>query len=248
MSVISVKNVSKTYEVRERQLSSIKDYLANFNIIGKKREIKALKNIDFTVEKGEFFGIIGSNGSGKSTLLQILLGVIPCDKGGDVKIEGKAIRLSLGMGFDPNLTARENIYINASMLGLSFKEIGNSFEDIINFAELVDYKETKLKFFSRGMKSRLAFAVAINAKADIFLMDEFFGGVGDLSFKAKSESIFKNRFVDNRTIIHVGHNMRHIIDNCDRVLLIHKGEQIAIGEPRLVVRKYKELLNQSTNE
>ncbi len=248
MSVISVKDVSKTYWVREKQITTIKGFFSDFSSLSKKRKIRALKSIDFQVKSGEFFGIIGSNGSGKSTLLKILLGVIPPDSGGKVKIKGKAIRLSLGMGFDPNLSARENIYINASMLGLSFKEIGDKFSDIVDFAELEDYQETKLKFYSRGMKSRLAFAIATNAKADIFLMDEFFGGVGDLNFREKSESIFKNRFVDNRTIIHVGHNLKHVIDNCDRVLLLHKGEQIALGEPREVVKKYKEILKESINE
>lgn len=245
MEVINVENISKTFYVRENQVSTFRDYLASFGKIGSKRKIHALKNVSFTVNKGEFFGIIGSNGSGKSTLLKILLGVIPPDKGAKINVQGRAIRLSLGMGFDPNLTANENIYVNASLLGLSFKEIGNKFQDIINFAELQNHKETKLKHFSRGMKSRLAFAVAINAKADIFLMDEFFGGVGDLGFRTKSELIFKNRFLDNRTILHVGHNLKHIVEHCDRVLLLHKGEQIALGEPRAVVRQYKELLNQN---
>jgi len=166
------------------------------------------------------------------------------DKGGKSSIRGKYMRLSLGMGFNIEFTAKQNIYINASILGLTRKEIDQRFNEIIEFSELEEFVETKIKFFSQGMRSRLSFAIALHAETDILLMDEFFGGVGDEKFKEKANEVFQKSFIEGRTIVHVSHSLKTIAEHCDRVLLLHKGEQIMIGKPEEVIAKYRELLAQ----
>ncbi len=244
--VIKLENISKTFVMSEK--SSIRERVFSLFVGHKKRKLHALKNVEMEIRKGEFIGVIGRNGSGKSTLLKIVMGAIPPDKGGKVTTHGRIIRLSLGMGFDPNLSARENIYVNASILGLTFKDINEKFDEIIDFAELHDFIETKVKFFSRGMRSRLGFAIAVHAEADIFLMDEFFGGVGDANFKKKSVKVFQQAFVEGRTIIHVSHQLNTIEKYCDRVLVLHKGEVVALGKPDEVIPIYEEVLGKTQNK
>ena len=205
------------------------------------KQVKALQDINFEVKKGEFFGIVGRNGSGKSTLLNLLIGSIRPDKGSIIQTKGKMVRLALGMGFDGNLSARDNIYINGTILGLTFKRISLIFDDIVGFAELEDFVDVPVKKYSSGMLSKLKFAIAIHAQADIFLMDEFFGGVGDESFKAKSTEVFKNTFLDGRTIIHVSHQLKTIKEHCSNVLILDRGQQISIGPPEVTLPIYREL-------
>ncbi len=240
--VIKLENINKTFFMNERKADSIREKV--FNIFSKnhKRRLKALTDVNLEVRKGEFLGIVGRNGSGKSTLLKIIIGAIPPNKGGKVTTNGRVMRLSLGMGFDANLSARENIYVNASILGLTFKEIENKFGEIIEFAELENFVETKVKFFSRGMRSRLGFAIAVHADADIFLMDEFFGGVGDENFKKKSTEIFQKAFIEGRTIIHVSHSLRTMKKHCDRLMVLDKGQVMALGKPDEVLPIYHEIL------
>jgi len=244
-TIIKLENISKTFHIYDRNTDSIRDRIFNLFSPNKVRTIKALNNINVEIKRGEFFGIIGRNGSGKSTLLQIMTGAYPPDKGGKATIKGKFMRLSLGMGFDGELTTRENIYTNASILGLTFKKIGRKFHEIIEFAELQDFVDTKVKYFSSGMKSRLMFAIAIHAEAEVLLMDEFFGGVGDAKFKEKSEKIFNERFLNGQTIVHVSHSLVTIREYCDRVLLLHYGEPIMIGTPTEVLDEYNKLLKNS---
>lgn len=210
-----------------------------FNKNRRSTKLQVLKNISFTVKRGEFLGIIGRNGSGKSTLINILMGTLKPDSG-TVEVKGRTIRMALAMGFDHELNARENIYLNGTVLGLSFKQIGSIYNDIIDFAELRDFEFTPLKFYSNGMRTRLAFSVAIYAQADIFLMDEFFGGVGDEIFKYKSEKVFHESLIDGRTIVHVSHNVDMLIKYADNVLFLDKGEIKAYGPPEEVVPFYKE--------
>lgn len=239
--VIDIKNIKKTFYVKENSNDSIRESFFNMFNQGRTKKIEALKGIDLQVKKGEFLGIIGRNGSGKSTLLKIMTGAMPPDKGGSIESKGRMIRLALGMGFDPHLSARENVYVNASILGLTFREIGEKFNEIISFAELEDFVDTQVRFFSSGMRSRLAFAIAVHAEADIFLMDEFFGGVGDIGFKKKSEAVFKESFLQGRTIIHVSHSLSTVQKHCDRVLLLNRGEMIGIGKPEEIIKKYRTL-------
>lgn len=240
---VEVKSLSKTYIIRDKNLNSIRDRMAHlFSNVGK-RKIKALRDINFSVQKGEIFGIIGHNGCGKSTLLKLILGAYKPDKGGQILVDGKIIRLSLGMGFDGNLTTRENVYINGSILGLSFKQIGQKFADIIEFAELQNFVDTKVRYFSSGMVSRLAFAIAINAEADVFLMDEFFGGVGDENFQKKSRIVLEDMMLkQDKTVIIVSHDLATIETYCNRVLLLDKGQMIKIGTPEEVIPSYLELM------
>ncbi len=241
--VIKLENVSKTFRIRDKS-TTIRDRVFTLFNPSRKRTIHALQGIDLEIHKGEFFGVIGHNGSGKSTLLRIMSGTYPPDRGGKAEIKGRYMRLTLGLGFDKELTARENIYLNGSILGLTMKEIGRKFYDIIEFAELEDYEDTKVKYFSTGMLSRLKFAIAVQAEADIFLMDEFFGGVGDLRFKAKSEEVFRDALLEGRTIVHVSHSMGTIKEHCDRVLVLHQGKAVALGTPEEVIPIYQDLLKE----
>ncbi len=245
--MIKLKNISKSFRVREQANDSVRDKVMNLFNSNQLITYDALVDINLEIKKGEFFGIIGHNGSGKSTLLNIIMGSIIPNKGGIVETEGKIIRLALGMGFDPGLSARENIYVNASILGLTFKEIGERFDEIISFAELEKFVDTPVKFYSSGMRSRLTFAIAVHAEADIFLMDEFFGGVGDKSFREKSEAIFEESFIKGRTIVHVNHNMHLIKKHCDRVLLLHGGKQIIVGPPNEVIEAYDEIYKEKSS-
>ena len=239
-TAISLKNVSKTFYIREGQSRSLRE--AAWNIFfpkTKPKEIRALQNISLEIKKGETFGIIGRNGSGKTTLLHLIMGSMVPDKGGEVYTDGKMIRLTLGLGVDKNLSARDNIYVNASILGLSFKKIGRIFQDIIEFAGLVDYVDTPVKFYSKGMKDRLLFSIAMYAEADIFLLDEFFGGTGDLEFKRKSDEAFGQKILEGRTIVIVSHSMKILEEYCQRVLWLHRGQMKKLGDPKAVIKLYE---------
>ncbi len=242
---ITVQNLNKTFVIREKPVSSIRDAVLKFSrFASAQHEVRALRNINFEVQRGEVIGVIGRNGSGKSTLLNILLGSMRADKGSIIHTNGRVVRLSLGMGFDPNLSARHNIYVNGSILGLTFKKIGAIFHDIIGFADLEDFIDTPLKFFSSGMRMRLAFSIMIHAEADIYLLDEIFGGVGDESFREKSTKVFQDTFLQQRTIIFVSHSLSHISQFSDKVLLIQGGEQILFDEPAVAIETYRELVAQ----
>jgi len=238
---IQLKNINKTYTVLDKNSQSLHGKIISLITHTNKREIKALTNINLEIKRGEFFGIMGHNGSGKSTLLRIMAGAYPPDKGGSVNMNGRFMLLSLGLGFNPQLTARENIYLNASILGLTLKQIGRVFNEIVSFAELDKFVDTQVKYFSTGMAARLKFAIAVHADADIFLMDEFFGGVGDAGFKAKSEAVFHESLVKGRTIVHVSHSVKTIEEHCHRVMLLHQGEIFGIGTPDEIIPEYKRL-------
>lgn len=235
---VHIKNLSKTFQ-KKTGGATIRESLYRMFKNKRAEELLALKNINLEIRKGETFGIIGANGSGKSTLLYTIMDAFRPDKGSIIETQGKMIRLALGMGVDQNLSARDNIYLNGSILGLSFKKIGEIFDDIIEFAGLEEFVDTPVKQFSNGMKARLNFSVAMNANADIILLDEFFGGVGDEDFKKKSDEAFRQRIVEGRTIIIVSHNMDTIRKYCGRVLWLHKGESQLIGSPQDVIPKYK---------
>ncbi len=205
----------------------------------KRKEIKALQEVSLKIRRGEIFGIIGRNGSGKSTLINVIMGSIPPDKGGKISTKGKMMRLSLGLGVDPNLSARDNIYVNGSIIGLSFKKIGAIFNDIIEFAGLEEFVDTPVKYFSKGMKQRLMFSIAMHADADVFLLDEFFGGTGDEDFKKKSDKAFRQTILEGRTIVIVSHSMQIITKYCDRAVWLNKGKVVKMGKTEEVVSEYK---------
>ena len=241
MISVELKNVSKTYLANPHRARSIREFIlpSKKHLITRSKTKKALTDISFSVQSGEVFGIIGRNGSGKSTLINILMGSIYCDPGGKVYTRGKKMRLALGMGVDANLSARDNIYVNGTILGLSFKYIGEIFWDIIDFAGLKDYVDLPVKVFSKGMRQRLIFSIAMYAQADIFLLDEFFGGVGDEEFKEKSDNAFKKQILEGKTIVIVSHSMTTIQDLCNRAMWINEGRLCAMGEPQKVINEYK---------
>jgi len=231
--------ISKTFRVREKESTTFRGRLGNVLKQSKVREIKALSNIGLEVEKGEIFGIVGRNGSGKSTLLNIMMESIRPDKGGEIMSEGLMLKLSLGMGVDLNLSARDNIYINGSIIGLSFRTIGQIFQEIIDFAGLQDFVDTPVRFYSKGMRQRLMFSIAMYAQADIFLLDEFFGGTGDQDFKKKSDKAFKERILEGKTIVIVSHSMHIIRKYCKRVLWLDKGQNAMMGPAANVLEAYE---------
>ncbi|NPD45569.1 MULTISPECIES: ABC transporter ATP-binding protein [unclassified Lentimicrobium] len=239
-TIIKLKDIGKTFKIKDRNTNSIRSKVTGIFNPNQNRVIKALENINLEIRKGEFFGVIGHNGSGKSTLLKVMTSVYQPDKGGVIDIQGSFQRLALGTGFDLELTVRENIYLNGSLFGLTFKKIGSIFNQIIEYAELESFVDTKVKYFSSGMVSRLAFAIAINVDADILFLDEF-GGVGDESFKTKSENSFKESIIKGKTIIHVSHDLNTIQAYCDRVLLLSGGKPIMVGKPEEVIQKYHEI-------
>jgi len=236
---VQLNSINKSFKLKENRPNSIRETVLGMFSDKKLKSIKALHDINLTITKGESFGIIGRNGSGKSTLLNIIMESIKPDKGGSVFTNGKLIRLALGMGVDINLTARDNIYVNGCVLGLSFKKIGMIFSDIINFAGLKDFIDTPVKFYSNGMKQRLLFSIAMHAEADIFLLDEFFGGTGDRDFKAKSNLAFKEKILEGKTIIIISHNLNIINRYCNNAMMLNHGKVVAIGNTESVIKTYQ---------
>jgi ABC-2 type transport system ATP-binding protein len=203
------------------------------------REFTPLNNISFDVKQGEFFGIVGKNGSGKSTLLKTLAGIYTPAKGG-VEVNGSLVPfIELGVGFNPELTGRENVYLNGALLGFSRKEINEMYDEIVEFAELDDFMDERLKNYSSGMQVRLAFSIAIQAKGDILLLDEVLA-VGDAAFQQKCFDYFERLKRDKRTIIIVTHDMGAVKRFCDRAMIISNGIIEKIGTPEEVADLYTE--------
>lgn len=204
-------------------------------------EFWSLDDVSFTVKPGECLGIIGHNGAGKSTLLKILNGILIPDKG-TVEIRGRVGALiEIGAGFHPLLTGRENIYVNGSVLGMTKKEIDSKFDSIVDFAELEEFIDTPVKFYSSGMYVRLGFAVAAHAEPDILLVDEILA-VGDLAFQQKCLQNLKKRIAEGCTVLFVSHNVRIVQFICDRILLLDHGKVETCGEVAPVVERYLEIL------
>ncbi|MCL6606427.1 MAG: ABC transporter ATP-binding protein [Paenibacillus sp.] len=243
-SAIEVINVSKTFRIPHEKSSTLKH--AALHLFSKKtyQEFVALDNVSFEIEKGEFFGIIGRNGSGKSTLLKILAGIYVHDSG-KVIVNGKLSPfLELGVGFNPELTARENIYLGGAILGLTKKEVDQKFKKIIEFSELEDFVDMRFKNFSSGMQVRLAFSLAINAHAEILLMDEVLA-VGDTNFQNKCLEEFNSYKRQGKTVVLVTHDLSVVRKYCDRAMLLRKGKVELIGDTSKVCDKY---LNQNMEE
>ena len=235
---IIARNISKTFYITEDSYNTIKNRLFNIFNYPNPREVAALKMMNFTIKKGECFGVIGRNGSGKSTLAKVLAGVYPVDTG-YVKINGSTMLMNLGVGMSHELTARENIYVSGSVLGLKIKEIDLIFDRIIDFAELQDFVDTKIKYFSSGMVARLAFSIAVNAGADIMFLDEIFA-VGDLKFQEKAIKVFEQSWIEGKTVVLVSHSMDVIKKYCQRVAYLKNGVLEYLGEPETAINKYME--------
>jgi len=238
---ITVKNVKKLYNVQHQNSSSIFEKISTIGKKTKSEKIVALDGISFDIKHGEMIGIIGRNGSGKSTLLKILAGIIDPSQGYATTRGKVAPFLALGSGFNPELTAKENIILYGILLGASKNEMVRKFDEILGFAELEKYQDVKLKAFSSGMFMRLAFSVAVNMNPDIILIDEVLA-VGDASFQQKS---FKKlmEFKDiGKTIVLVTHALELVESYCNRAIFLDKGKAMAIGPPKMVIEEYRNAL------
>jgi len=235
---LSIKNVSKTFRIPHEKVSSLRGaFTQAFRGKTTYEEFKALDDVSFEVKKGEFFGIIGRNGSGKSTLLKVLAGIYQPDKG-KVHVNGLISPfLELGIGFNPELSGRDNVYLNATVLGLTKKQIDQKFDDIVRFSELERFIDQKLKNYSSGMQVRLAFSVSIHANRDILLMDEVLA-VGDSNFQSKCLSEFVKYKEMGKTVILVTHDIATVQKYCDRTLLLRNGKVIVIGKSDDVGNEY----------
>lgn len=237
---LKVENVSKDFLLPHEKISSLKGIFTNL-AKGKSRKTKetqhALRDISFSVKKGEFFGIVGRNGSGKSTLLKILAGIYQPTQG-IVHATGKLVPfIELGVGFNPELTGRENVFLNGAMLGFSQKEIKAMYEDIVDFAELERFMDQKLKNYSSGMQVRLAFSLATRSQADILLIDEVLA-VGDADFQRKCFNYFSQLKSTKTTVVFISHDMSAIREYCDRAMLIEDNRIVEISSADEVAQKY----------
>jgi len=235
---IKVDNVCKTFRIPHEKISSLRGAFVNLFKTNGYEEFNALDDVSFEVKKGEFFGIIGRNGSGKSTLLKILAGIYQPDKG-KVKVNGLISPfLELGIGFNPELSGRDNVFLNAAVLGLSRKQIEEKFDDIVNFSELRKFIDQKIKNYSSGMQVRLAFSVAIHANREILLMDEVLA-VGDSNFQSKCLEEFNKYRELGKTVILVSHDLPTVRKYCDRVMLLRDGRVEIISDSEAAVEKYR---------
>ena len=241
-TAISVQNVSKSFLLPHEKNSTIKSAFVNIFKGGRgdSETQKALKDISFDIKKGEFFGIVGRNGSGKSTLLKILAGIYQ-PTSGQVHTKGKLVPfIELGVGFNPELSGRENVYLNGALLGFSREQVDAMYDKIVAFAELERFMDQKLKNYSSGMQVRLAFSMAVRAEADILLVDEVLA-VGDADFQRKCFDYFRKLKRDKRTVVFVSHDMSAVRDYCDRALLINEGVIAEMGKTDKVASAYTKL-------
>ena len=237
--VLKVNHVSKSFKLPTEQSSGIKQAFINWTkgIKGYKMQ-HVLRDISFEVERGDFLGIVGRNGSGKSTLLKLISGIYKPNKG-DITVNGSLVPfIELGVGFNPELTGRENVYLNGAMLGFSTKQIDAMYDDIVEFAELRDFMDQKLKNYSSGMQVRLAFSVAIKAQGDILVLDEVLA-VGDEAFQRKCANFFEKVKDDpNKTVILVTHDMSAVRRYCSKAIMIDGGKIVDSGDPDDVADSY----------
>lgn len=237
---IKVHDLHKSFVLPESKVTSLKQLVLNVGRHRKKQRQKVLNGIDFEIKKGEFFGIVGRNGSGKSTLLKILAGVYVPDSGA-VAINGNLTPfIELGVGFNPELSGRDNVYLSASLLGYPRKVVDTMYDDIVDFAELHDHMDKKLKNYSSGMQVRLAFSIAVKAKNDILIFDEVLA-VGDEAFQQKCLRIFEEYRTTRQTVVLVTHDMNTVRNLCTRAMLIDDGKIKHIGSVDSVAEQYSDM-------
>lgn len=241
--LVKVDGLSKTFQLPEEKRTSVKSVFVDMFRKQKYEKQTVLNDISFEVRKGEFFGIVGRNGSGKSTLLKLLAGIYYPSTGG-IKVNGSLVPfIELGVGFNPELTGRENVFLNGALLGFSRKQMDVMYKDIVDFAELEKFMNQKLKNYSSGMQVRLAFSIAIRARGDILLLDEVLA-VGDSAFQQKCFDYFNSLKRDKKTIILVSHNMQAVEQFCDRAMLIEKGVIKMVGSSSQIASMYENMFLQ----
>jgi ABC-type polysaccharide/polyol phosphate transport system ATPase subunit len=239
LPVVVARSVSKAFHVPQERRHTLKERALHPRRRIRHTEFQALRDVSFAIESGEFFGIAGRNGSGKSTLLKCLAGIYQAD--GEIWRRGRLSTLiELGVGFNPEMAARDNVVMNGIMLGLSPREARKRFDSVIDFAELQEFKDLKLKNYSSGMHVRLAFSVAVQVDADILMVDEVLA-VGDAAFQQKCFDVFNDLRDKGRTIVFVTHDMGSLQRFCHRALLLERGDPIYLGEPHEVAERYLEI-------
>lgn len=239
--MIEIKNVSKSFKIYHDKATTLKERLL-FLRSSKADVFWALKDINLTIESGKTVGLIGHNGSGKSTLLKLITKII-YPTSGEIITRGRVSSLlELGAGFHPDFTGRENIYINASIFGLSRKEIDSKLESIIEFSELRDFIDSPIRTYSSGMYTRLAFSVAVHVSPDILLIDEILA-VGDINFQKKCIAKIKEFKKKGVTMVFVSHNMNDVLEICDSVVWLDKGRMIEYGDTETIAEKYLDEMN-----
>lgn len=237
-AIVEISKLTKSFKIPLEASSGVKQQLINI-LKGRKgyRVFTPLKDISFTINEGDFFGIVGRNGSGKSTLLKTIAGIYTPNSG-NVKVHGSLVPfIELGVGFNPELTGRENIFLNGALLGFSHEEMESMYSAIVEFAELEDFMEERLKNYSSGMQVRLAFSIAIRAHADILLLDEVLA-VGDEAFQKKCYSYFDKLKREKRTVILVTHDMAAVERFCTKAVFIEDGHVKMIGKPYRIAAAY----------
>jgi lipopolysaccharide transport system ATP-binding protein len=236
--IIRMVNVTKTFKIPHFRTYDLKSYIVHFRKTRKYDLLYALKGINLEIESGEFVGLIGRNGSGKSTLLRLIAGIL-VPTSGEISVKGDVSPfLELGVGFNQELTAEENILLYCSMLGIAKSKAIGSIREILEFAELVEFAATPLKNFSSGMQVRLAFSVAIRSDAPIILVDEVLA-VGDIFFQKKCFSVFEDFKDVGRTIVFVSHNLDTVSRFCDRVFYLRKGRELLDGSADEMTELYR---------
>jgi ABC-2 type transport system ATP-binding protein len=238
--VIEADGVHKVFRIPDQRIDSLKERVTHPLTRIEHRELHALKGVSFDVRKGEFFGIVGRNGSGKSSLLKILASIYRADSG-RIRVAGRmAPFIELGVGFNPELTARENVVLNGVLMGLTRRDARRRLDAVIDFAELHEFVDLKLKNYSSGMMVRLAFAIMVQADADIMLIDEVLA-VGDAAFAQKCMDVFYDRRRAGKTVVLVTHDMATVQGLCHRAMLLHEGELRYIGSPEDAALRYYRL-------
>lgn len=239
--MIKIKDVSMRFNLGIEKNFSLKLFFINFFKKKEKKEKKefwALKDINIEIKKGEVVGFVGSNGSGKSTLLKIVAGVMKPTKGNVENFGNVCPMIELGAGFDMDLTARENIYLNGAILGYSKDFINEKFDEIVEFSELKDFLDVPVRNFSSGMVTRLAFSIATIVEPEILIVDEILS-VGDIAFQQKSEDKMKSMISGGTTVLFVSHDTKQIKELCNTVIWLEKGDIKMIGNPDEVCDKYE---------
>ena len=247
-AIVEISKLTKSFKIPLEASSGVKQQLINI-LKGRKgyRVFTPLKDISFTINEGDFFGIVGRNGSGKSTLLKMIAGIYTPNSG-NVKVHGSLVPfIELGVGFNPELTGRENIFLNGALLGFSHEEMESMYRAIVEFAELEDFMEERLKNYSSGMQVRLAFSIAIRAHADILLLDEVLA-VGDEAFQKKCYSYFDKLKREKRTVILVTHDMAAVERFCTKAVFIEDGHVKMIGKPYRIAAAYSRSNSQNYDQ
>ncbi len=234
---IEVANVWKSFKLPHQRRDTFKERFLHPFHNAEDEQLQALNSVSFSVARGEFFGIIGPNGSGKSTLLKLLAGIFVPDRG-DIRVRGRLSPfVELGVGFNEELSARDNVRVNGALLGLTLRQIDERYDEIVAFAGVERFMDQKLKNFSSGMKVRLAYSVSIQVEFEILLLDEVLA-VGDQEFQEKCFETLETIREQGKTIVFVSHDLGTMQKHCDRVMHLHQGEIVGIGPPEEIIERY----------